>query len=198
MKEHLFLALASLVFWLAGPWLRFAVGPASHVSILSFHLAAVYPKYVLMKSSSFAIWNMKKVVVAFSTAVWLTNVTIMIIGEFHPSILNPCKPDWVPASTQVNIIFLILRPLALSIHRFTLYGSLFERPVSLPTLKTARLLLSSYFWPTLFCFSSCLLACYAFAVVVAVLLSSAVSFGNRCDKMVLVGRDFVDPLIHGI
>jgi hypothetical protein len=87
MKEHFLLAFVSVGFWHTGPWLRFAVGPPSHVSFLSFRLTAVSPKYVLMESSSFAIWNMQKVVVAFSTAVWVTNTTLLIICEFHPSIL---------------------------------------------------------------------------------------------------------------
>jgi hypothetical protein len=40
-----------------------------------------------MESSSFAIWNMQKAVVAFSTAVWLTNIGFQIAGEFYPYIL---------------------------------------------------------------------------------------------------------------
>ena len=61
-----------------------------------------------MVYSSLAIWNMKKIVVAFSTAVWLTNVIVLVVGEFHTSILNPCKRNWVSAIAQVNDFFSIL------------------------------------------------------------------------------------------
>jgi hypothetical protein len=40
-----------------------------------------------MEPSSFAIWNMKKVIMVFSAGVWVTNVSVMLVCEFHPSIL---------------------------------------------------------------------------------------------------------------
>ena len=88
MKERFLLAFVSLDFWCTRPWLSFAIDHASHVSfLLSFRLTAISPKYVLMEPSSFAIWNMNKVIMAFSTGVWMTNVIVMVICEFHPSIL---------------------------------------------------------------------------------------------------------------
>jgi hypothetical protein len=87
MKERFFLAFVSLEFWYTGPWLRFAIDHASHVSFLSFRLTAVSPKCKLMESSSFAIWNMQKVIVALSAGVWVTDVSLMLVGESHPSIL---------------------------------------------------------------------------------------------------------------
>jgi hypothetical protein len=87
MKERFLLAFVSLDFWCTGPWLRLAIDHASHVSFLSFRLTAISPKYVLMEPSSFAIWNMKKVIVAFSAGVWVANISLMLECEFHPFIL---------------------------------------------------------------------------------------------------------------
>jgi hypothetical protein len=42
---------------------------------------------VLIEPSSFAIWNMQKVIVALSVGVWVTDIALMLVGEFHPSIL---------------------------------------------------------------------------------------------------------------
>jgi hypothetical protein len=87
LKKRFFLAFVSLAFWRTGPWRRFDVDHASDVSFLSFRLTAIFPKYVLMVPSSFAIWNMQKLVVAFSIAVWVTNITLMLVCELRPSIL---------------------------------------------------------------------------------------------------------------
>ena len=87
MKERFLLAFVSLDFWCTGPRLSFAIDHASHVSFLSFRLTTISPEYVLMEPSSFAIWNMNKVIMAFSTAVWMSNVIVMVVCEFHPSIL---------------------------------------------------------------------------------------------------------------
>ena len=35
-----------------------------------------------MDLSSFAIWNRKKVIVAFAATVWLVNVSLLLQGEF--------------------------------------------------------------------------------------------------------------------
>lgn len=87
MKEHFLMAFVSLDFWCTGPWLKFAIDHPSHVSFLYPRLTAISPKYVLMRPSSFAIWNMQKVIVAFSAGLWLANVSLKIVGEFYPSIL---------------------------------------------------------------------------------------------------------------
>jgi hypothetical protein len=86
MKERFLLAFVSLDFWCTGPRLSFAIDHASHVSFLSFRLTAISLKYMLMEPSSFAIWNMNKVVMVCSTAVWVAYVTVMVVCEFHPSI----------------------------------------------------------------------------------------------------------------
>lgn len=87
MKERFLMAFVSLDFWSTGPWLRVAIDHPSRVSFLYSRLKVISPKYVLMRPSSFAIWNMQKVIVAFSACVWVANVSLMIVGEFYPSIL---------------------------------------------------------------------------------------------------------------
>ena len=82
MTKRFLLELVSPDFFYTGPWIRFAVDRASHVSFLP---SVNGTKYVLTEPSSFAIWNMQKVVVAFSTTLWVTNITLMIVCEF-PSI----------------------------------------------------------------------------------------------------------------
>ena len=87
MEDRLFLGSVSLDLWLTGQWFRFAVGPASHVSSPSSRLTTVSSRYVLMESSSFAIWNMQKVVVALSAAIWVTNFAVLISCELYSSIV---------------------------------------------------------------------------------------------------------------
>ena len=84
MKERFLMTFVSLGIWCTGPWLRFTVDYASHVRFLSFRLTVNFLKYVLTEPSSFAIWNMNKVIVAFSAGVWMTNISLMSICEFCP------------------------------------------------------------------------------------------------------------------
>ncbi len=87
MTKRFLLEFVSLDFWHTGPWLRFAVDHASYVSFLPSVNGRFHEVRAHGEPSSFAIWNMQKVVVAFSTAVWVTNITLMIVCECHPSIL---------------------------------------------------------------------------------------------------------------
>jgi hypothetical protein len=79
-----------------------------------------------MEPSSFAIWSMQKVIVVFSAAVWVTNIALMFEGEFHPSVLsvNPHKRYLISAALRVSGLFQFFDPLALSVCRLTLYGTL--------------------------------------------------------------------------
>ena len=49
------------------------------------------PKFVLMKFSSFAIWDKNKVVMALTSTLWVANVSYQLAGEFTFPI--PCEPQ---------------------------------------------------------------------------------------------------------
>jgi hypothetical protein len=49
--------------------------------------------YLLMVHSSFAIWNKNKVVVAIAGAVWVTNLSFLLQGEFLPCISIMMRHD---------------------------------------------------------------------------------------------------------
>jgi hypothetical protein len=48
-----------------------------------------FPKHVLMKISSFAIWEMNKAIVAISAAIWVVNLGFQFTGKWNSSI--PCE-----------------------------------------------------------------------------------------------------------
>ncbi len=52
------------------------------------HATTLFPKYVLMELSSFAIWDWNKVIIAISVTVWMINFAFQLIGELTVSI--PC------------------------------------------------------------------------------------------------------------
>ncbi len=53
------------------------------VFILSWlHGMTLFPKYVLIELSSFAIWDKNKVIMAISVGVWAINVAFQLIGQF--------------------------------------------------------------------------------------------------------------------
>jgi hypothetical protein len=73
--------LLSLGFCLPSSRLSFAIDCASRVSFKQF-CALTALEYMLMDLSSFAIWNRKKAIVAFAATVWITNVLLLLQGEF--------------------------------------------------------------------------------------------------------------------
>ena len=46
------------------------------------HAMALSPKCVLMKISSFAIWDKNKVIMAISAVIWVANECFQFSGEF--------------------------------------------------------------------------------------------------------------------
>jgi hypothetical protein len=83
--ETLFLPnLLTLEFFLPGPGLRLAIDRASHVSFQRFCATATLPKYMLMECFSVAIWNRNKGIAAIVAAIWVTNATLLLLGEFSP------------------------------------------------------------------------------------------------------------------
>jgi hypothetical protein len=46
----------------------------------------LFPKYVLMKLSSFAIWDRNKVIMAISAALWVINLGFQVTGKLAFSI----------------------------------------------------------------------------------------------------------------
>jgi hypothetical protein len=57
-----------------------------------FHAMTLFPKYVLMKPSSFAIWDRNKVIMAISAAIWVINVGFQLTGELtFSSLVSPCE-----------------------------------------------------------------------------------------------------------
>ena len=49
---------------------------------------ALFPKHVLMKLSSFAIWEKNKAIVAISAAIWVINFGFQFSGKFTLSPVN--------------------------------------------------------------------------------------------------------------
>jgi hypothetical protein len=76
--------LLSLGFCLPGPGPRFAIARASHVSFRRFCATTTLPKYILMERFSFAVWNRNKAIGAIIAAIWVTNVSLLFMGEFSP------------------------------------------------------------------------------------------------------------------
>ena len=82
MKRLFLPDLLSLGFCLPGPGPRFAIARASHVSFQRFCVTTTLPKYMLMERFSFAIWNKNKGIVVTVATIWVTNVTLLLLGEF--------------------------------------------------------------------------------------------------------------------
>ncbi len=59
------------------------------------HATTLFPKYVLMELSSFAIWDKNKAVMAISAGVWAINLIFQLIGQFTFS---------MPCESQRNVI----------------------------------------------------------------------------------------------
>ena len=64
-------------------WPKFNIDHASHVSscLHGFRETTLFPKYVLMELSSFAIWDRSKVITAISAAIWVNNLGFQIAGK---------------------------------------------------------------------------------------------------------------------
>jgi hypothetical protein len=73
-----------LGFCLPGPGTRFAIARASHVSIQRFCVTTTLPKYMLTERFSFAIWNRHKGIAATVATIWVTNASLLLLGEFSP------------------------------------------------------------------------------------------------------------------
>jgi hypothetical protein len=83
--ERLFLPdLLSLEFCLPGPGPKFAIARASRVSFQRFCAITTLPKYMLMERFSFAIWNRNKRIAAIIATIWVTNASLLLLGEFSP------------------------------------------------------------------------------------------------------------------
>ena len=83
MKECPILFI-SLGFCPPGPWLRFAIDRASHVSFLLFGAATISPRYTLIEFYSFAVWNRNKIILGVASGVWGVNLACLLAGEFTP------------------------------------------------------------------------------------------------------------------
>ncbi len=75
-------------------WPKFDIDHASHVSFYvsvghDFHGTTLFPKYVLMELSSFAIWDKSKIIMAISSAIWVINLGFQLAGKLTSSI--PCE-----------------------------------------------------------------------------------------------------------
>ncbi len=118
----------------------------------------------------------------------------MSLLSLSPVALNDC--DLIPGIIKVNDRFQSFGLFALFISRFALSGCLQQELAQLPTLRHAKTFTSTCLPPTLFYYSSCLLACYAFAFAIILRLLLLVlrpSFGNRWG-IVLVGCNVVNSL----
>jgi hypothetical protein len=62
---------------------RFAIACASHVSFQRFCVTTT-PKYMLMERFSFAIWDRNKGITAAIATIWVTNASLLLLGEFSP------------------------------------------------------------------------------------------------------------------
>ena len=69
----------------------FVIDHTSHVSFYAFmaHSTTLFPKCVLMKIFSYAIWGGNIVVTAITSAIWVGNIGLQLSGEFTFSI--PCE-----------------------------------------------------------------------------------------------------------
>jgi len=76
-----FLSLGSC---LPGPGPRFALARASHVSLQRFCATTTLSKYMLILCFSFAVWNRNKGIVAIAATIWVTNASLLLLGEFPP------------------------------------------------------------------------------------------------------------------
>jgi hypothetical protein len=70
-------------------WPKFDIDHASHVSVCMASMRRLFPKYVLMALSSFAIWDRSKVIMAISAAIWFINLGFQLEGKLTSSI--PCE-----------------------------------------------------------------------------------------------------------
>ena len=76
-------------------WLRpkFDINHASHVSFNPSMVSMwwLFPMYVLIERSSFAIWDRSKIITAISAVVWVANLGFQLAGELTSS--SPCGPQ---------------------------------------------------------------------------------------------------------
>lgn len=54
---------------------------------MCLHATALFFKYVLMKLSSYAIWDKSKVIMAVSAAIWVINLGFQLAGRLTSFIL---------------------------------------------------------------------------------------------------------------
>jgi hypothetical protein len=71
-------------------WPKFDIDHASHVSFYGFHATTLFPKYVLMELSSYAIWDRSKVIMAISGGIWMINLGFQLAGKLTSSTI-PCE-----------------------------------------------------------------------------------------------------------
>jgi hypothetical protein len=68
-------------------WPKFDIDHASRVSLYACmaSMRRLLPKYVLMKLSSFAIWDRNKVIMAICSAICAINLGFQLLGKLNIS-----------------------------------------------------------------------------------------------------------------